>query len=225
MAFVRFLMISIRFEAFLAQPKSYNLMKNLIAFLCLVCFFSAINPISAQDSNTQTNNPLHDRAEELMSNTDTIPDFRSKTNKLKLTGIVYQNDGVTPAKDVIIYIEQADEDGDFDLRRTGEERYVFHRSWVKTDADGRYTFHTFVPGNDRRYNQLQQIFPLVKAPTKKTYQLNSFVFDTDPLLTKRCRKRLAKHGEMDRILTTTEKDGVLIANKNIVLSDDTEPNS
>jgi protocatechuate 3,4-dioxygenase beta subunit len=198
-------------------------MKNLIALICLVCFFSTTNSIFSQDSNTQTNNQLHDRAEELLSNTDTIPDFRSKTNKLKLTGIVYQSDGVTPAKDVIIYIEHADEDGNFDLRRTGEERYVFHRSWVKTDADGRYTFHTFVPGNDRRYSQLQQIFPLVKAPSKKTYELQSFVFDADPLLTKRCRKRLAKKGQTNRILTTTEKDGLLIANKNIILSEDTEP--
>lgn len=198
-------------------------MKNLIAFLCLVCFYSAINPISAQDSNSETSSPIHDRAEELLSNTDTIPDFRSKTNKLKLTGIVYQSDGVTPAKDVIIYIEQPDEDGDFDLRRTGEERYVFHRSWVKTDEDGRYTFHTFVPGNDRRYNQLQQIFPLIKTPSKKAYELQSFVFNDDPLLTKRCRKRLAKNGQTERILNTKKENGVLVAHKDIVLSEDTEP--
>ncbi|MBV7268124.1 hypothetical protein [Winogradskyella luteola] len=188
-------------------------MKNLIIAFCLICFYSAINPVSAQNS------PIHDRDEALISHTDTIPEYRSKTNKLKLTGIVYQSDGITPAKDVIIYIEQADEDGDFDLRRAGDERYVLHRSWVKTDAEGRYTIHTFVPGNDRRYNQLQQIFPLIKAPAMQEYELYSFVFDDDPLLTKRCRKRLAKKNQTDRILKTKKENGILIAHKDIVLSE------
>ena len=124
---------------------------------------------------------------------------------------------------MIIFIEQADENGDFDLRRSGDERYVFHRSWVKTDADGKYTFYTFVPGNDRRYNQMSQIFPIIKEKSKDEVQLASLLFDNDPLLTKRCRKLLTKKGGEKRILTTTSKDGLLIAEKDIVLSDQTEP--
>ncbi|MCB0400337.1 MAG: hypothetical protein KDD26_12135 [Winogradskyella sp.] len=192
-------------------------MKNLIATFCLICFYSAINPSYAQES------PIYDRAEDQLTNTDTIPDFRSKTNKLKLTGVIYQSDGVTPAKDVILFIEQPDEDGDFDLRNAGDQRYVFHRSWVKTDADGRYTFYTFIPGNDRRYNQMQQIFPIIKETSKEEVQLESLLFEEDPLLTKRCRKRLEKKGNTARILTTKKEDGILVATKDIVLSDDTEP--
>ncbi|WP_111682585.1 hypothetical protein [Winogradskyella tangerina] len=192
-------------------------MKNVIVAFCLICFYSAINPIYAQNS------PIYDRAEDQLTHTDTIPDFRSKTNKLKLTGVVYQSDGVTPAKDVIIYIEQPNENGDFDLRKTGDERYVFHRSWVKTDSDGKYTFYTFIPGGDRRYNQMQQIFPIIKESTKEEQQLESLLFDNDPLLTKRCRKQLAKKGDVGRILTTKKEDGILVARKDIVLSSDTEP--
>ncbi|MTE25685.1 MULTISPECIES: hypothetical protein [Winogradskyella] len=194
-------------------------MKNLIVAFCLICFYSAVNPISAQES------PIYDRAEDLLSNTDTIPDFRSKTNKLKLTGVIYQSDGVTPAKDVIIFIEQPDENGDFDLRQSGDDRYVFHRSWVKTDEDGRYTFYTFVPGNDRRYNQMQQIFPIIKEASKPEVQLESLLFDEDPLLTKRCRKRLIKKGQEARILNIEKEDGMLVASKDIVLPEHTEPNS
>ncbi|MEM9680240.1 MAG: hypothetical protein AAF901_07935, partial [Bacteroidota bacterium] len=161
---------------------------------------------------------FYDRAESLMQHTDTIPDYRNKTRKLKLSGTVYQSDGVTPAKDVIIYIEQPDEDGDFELRRTGDERYVLHRSWVKTDANGKYTFYTFIPGNDRRYNRMQEIYPLIKAPSRSEYELYSFIFDDDPLLTKRCRRRLEKHGQTDRIFTTKFVDGIYIAEKNIVLA-------
>lgn len=177
-------------------------MKNLIIALCLICFYSAFNTTFAQES------PIYDRAEDQLTNTDTIPDFRSKINKLKLTGVIYQSDGVTPAKDVILFIEQPDEDGNFDLRRVGDQRYVFHRSWVKTDADGRYTFYTFIPGNDRRYNQMQQIFPIIKETSKEEVQLESLLFDDDPMLTKRCRKQLAKKGNTSRILSTKKEDGI-----------------
>ena len=192
-------------------------MKNLVITFCLICFYSAINPLLAQDS------PIYDRAEAQLNHTDTIPDFRSKVNKLKLTGVIYQSDGVTPAKDVIVYIEQPNEDGDFDLRKSGDDRYVFHRSWVKTDADGRYTFYTFVPGGDRRYNQLQQIFPIIKEASKPEQHLESLLFDDDPLLTKRCRKRLAKRGNEGRILKTKKENNILVASKDIVLSEYTEP--
>ena len=194
-------------------------MKNFITLLCVLCFYSAFNSMAAQDlnSNTNANSPLYDRAEDQLSNTDTIPDYRSKTNKLKLTGIIYQSDGVTPAKDVILFVEQPDENGDFDLRRTGDARYVFHRSWVKTDADGRYTFYTFVPGGDRRFNQMQQVFPIVKESSKDAYELESFLFDEDPLLTKTCRKRLAKKGDPSRILKLKTENGIFVAERNIIL--------
>lgn len=194
-------------------------MKNLITLFCIACFYSAFSPIAAQDSNSISdfNSPIYDRAENQLSNTDTIPDYRSKTNKLKLTGIIYQSDGVTPAKDVILFIEQPDENGDFELRKSGDTRYVFHRSWVKTDADGRYTLYTFVPGNDRRYNQLQQIFPLVKEPLKPEYEIETFLFDEDPLLTKTCRKRMAKKGDPTRILKLKTENGIFIAERNITL--------
>ncbi len=194
-------------------------MKNLLLLFCLVCFYSAINPVMAQKSNTNSdfNLPIYDRAEDQLRNTDTIPDFRSKTNQLKLTGVIYQSDGVTPAKDVILYIEQPNENGDFELRNTGDARYVLHRSWVKTDADGRYTFYTFIPGGDRRFNQLQQVHPIVKEASKEAYILETFLFEEDPLLTKTCRKRMAKKGDPTRILAPKEVDGMLVAERNIVL--------
>lgn len=188
-------------------------MKTFIHILSLVCFLSLAHVAIAQQSDS----PIYDRSEELITNTDTIPDFRSKENKLKLTGTVYLSDGVTPAKGVILFIEQPDENGDFDLRRSGDQRYVFHRSWVKTDEDGKYTFYTFVPGNDRRYNQMQQIFPIIKEPSKSEVQLESLLFNDDPLLTERCRKRLAKKGGKERILNTRTVDGMLVAQKDIVL--------
>jgi protocatechuate 3,4-dioxygenase beta subunit len=181
--------------------------------------------MNAQESTSNSDNylernPIYDYVEVQLNSTDTIPDFESKTTKLKVTGTIYKSDGVTPAKDVILFIEQADENGDFDLRESNEKRYVHHRGWVKTDADGQYTFYTFVPGNDRRYNQLQQLFPIIKEPSKPAYELASLLFDDDPLLTKLCRKRMAKKGDPTRVLKPTMVDGLLVAQKDIVLEND-----
>ena len=176
--------------------------------------------IKAQDSsdNYIDRHPLYDYNEHHLSNTDTIPDFNSKTDKLKITGTIYKSDGVTPAKDIILFIVQADENGDFDLKKHNKKRYVKHRGWVKTNSDGQYTFYTFLPGNDRRYNQLQQLFPVIKEPLKAEYEIESFLFDEDPMLTKLCRKKITKKGDATRILKLKKENGLYVTQKDIVLT-------
>ncbi|WP_435413199.1 hypothetical protein [Psychroserpens mesophilus] len=198
-------------------------MKYLFTSICLTFFISSTTFVNAQASIDNSKDfiersPVYDYTEAQLNNTDTIPGFESKLNKLKITGTIYESDGVTPAKDVILYIDQADENGDFDLRYTNEKRYVYNRGWIKTNADGTYTFYTYIPGNDRRYNQMQQLFPIVKEPSKDAYEIASFLFNDDPFLTKTCRKRLTKKGDPSRILTPKIVDGLHVVEKDIILN-------
>lgn len=204
-----------------------NLMKNCIILFCFVCFIGANTSASAQESANLSDNkpenylerhPIYDYTELELNNTDTIPGFESKVNKLKISGTIYESDGVTPASDVILFIEQADENGQFNLRKQNDKRYVHNSGWIKTDADGQYTFYTYIPGNDRRYNQLQQLFPTVKEVSKAEYEIESFLFDEDPMLTKLCRKKITKKGDPTRILKLKKEDGLYIVQKDIVLS-------
>lgn len=190
-------------------------MKNCLSFLSFMLLFG-MSLSNAQQS--QDYSPIFDYAENTITKLDTVPDYNLKENKLKITGTIYQSDGVTPAKDVLLYIEQPNEHGDFDLREKNDERYVHHRAWVRTDADGQYTIYTFVPGNDRRYNQPQQIFPLIKEASSAAYPLETFLFDEDPVLTKSCRKKIAQDGDPSRILSPKMEDGILVAKKDIVLT-------
>jgi len=196
-----------------------KLLTYLLGFSLAISFNSSI---LAQESTELylERNPIYDYTEQKLNNTDTIPEFESKEHKLKITGTIYQSDGVTPASDVILFIEQPDEDGDFDLKTHNEKRYVNHRGWIKTNANGQYTFYTFIPGNDRRYHQLQQLFPVIKAPAQPEYELASFLFDEDPLLTKRCRRQIAKKSDPNRILKLKKVDGLFVTQKDIVLSSD-----
>lgn len=187
--------------------------KLLVSFIFLISTTFLLN---AQTAN-EVNATVFDYKEYKLNNTDTIPEFSSKDNKIKISGIIYKSDGVTPASDVVLYIEQANELGDFDLRKENGEKYVYHNASIKTNENGEYTFYTFLPGNDRRYNQLQQLFPTITEPSKEPYQIASFLFDDDPLLTKRCRKQIAKKSDPSRILELKKEGKLLVARKDIVL--------
>ncbi|ULC58172.1 hypothetical protein MBM09_09600 [Flaviramulus sp. BrNp1-15] len=200
-------------------------MKNLNSFVCLVFFISTFNVINAQDTssvsdeipqNYKKRSPIYDYSEKQLNNVDTIPDFASKSNKLKITGTIYESDGVTPAKNVLLFIHQTDENGNFELKRENKKRYVHHRGWVKTDADGRYTFYTFVPGSYIYGNELKQILPIIKEPGKPEQKIETFVFDDDPLLKDACREKIEKTNP-NRILKLDKKEGLFVAKRDIIL--------
>ena len=99
-------------------------MKNLIVILCFTYFTSASLTLNAQDSaddlsdfslNIQASKAktFNSAEENILNSTDSIPDFQDKEEKLKITGTIFQSDGITPAKDVILYIYQPDEDGNY----------------------------------------------------------------------------------------------------------------
>lgn len=206
-------------------------MNKLFILCCVACFMSSSLKLNAQEPTELKNevaadykkrSPIYDYSEIKLNDTDTIADFNTQTNKLKLTGIIYQSDGVTPAKDVMLYIEQADSNGEYQVKTKDEKRYLEHRAWVKTNEKGEYTLYTFVPGSAivpitmPRRKGPKQIFPTVKEPGKKESNLEAFMFDDDPLITKSCRKRLKRKG-IDCILKLEKQGDMLVATKNIVL--------
>ena len=201
-------------------------MRKIIAILLISYFTNNFNIINAQEiasifdkipSNYKKRHAIYDYSETELSNTDTIPDFNS--NKLKITGIIYQEDGVTPAKDVILYVCQPDENGDYDLKKDElKKRYVNHRGWVKTNDDGRYTLYTFIPGKYERSKELKQIHRVIKEPGKPEYEISSFFFNNDPLipeLTLACRAKAVQS-----MLRLDKEGDMFVAEKNIKLSKD-----
>jgi len=199
-------------------------MKQLTYLLGFLTFISFQTNVSAQELNNTTDysnrHAIYDYDVNTISNTASIPDVETKKDQFKITGTVYMSDGVTPAKDVILYIEQPNEKGNYEMKKQDGKRYVHHRAWVKTDADGRYTFYTFMPGNYHSRGEFKHIHSVIKEEGKPAYALNAFLFDNDVSLSKYCRKRLAKKG-IDTVLTIEEKDTVFVATKDIVLKADT----
>ena len=201
-------------------------MKNLIILFCITYIISSFGIMNGQEyanvldqvpANYKKRSPIYDYSEKQLNHTDTIPDFDTKSNKLKITGTIYQSDGVTPAKDVILYICQPDENGDYEMKKDEQrKRYVHHRAWVKTDANGQYTLYTFMPGKYLRSKELKQIHRVIKEPGKPEYAIKSFFFNDDPLipeLTLACRAKAV--GSMLRL---EKKDSMYVATKDIKLN-------
>lgn len=200
-------------------------MKNLLTLVCLASFLGVNMMLTAQefadnsvvsDADFKKRSAIYDYSEVNLNNVDSIPDFSEKAEKLKITGTIYQSDGVTPAKDVILYIFQPDENGNYQMERdANRKRYVHHRAWIKTDADGKYTFYTFMPGKLFRTKELKQIHRIIKEPGKAEQELAPFFFNDDPLipdLTLACRAEAVKS-----MLRIEEKDGMYVATKDIKL--------
>ncbi len=52
-----------------------------------------------------------DYGDKNLNNVDTLPDFQERGPKLIISGTIYQSDGKTPAKDVILYVYHTDQAG------------------------------------------------------------------------------------------------------------------
>ena len=194
-------------------------MRKLILVLSICTWF---NLAESQSKSTKEDIPFYDHEGMVLSSEATIVDYDQKTDQLQITGVVYESDGVTPAKDVVIYLYQHDENGEFQFEEENGKKRLRHRMWIKTDDKGRYTFNTFMPGQaiiplnyPRRYGP-KQIYLVAKTNESKDFNLPAFMFEGDDRLSKSCIKRLKRKG-VDCILSPQNENGKMVARKNITL--------
>lgn len=117
---------------------------------------------------------------------DTLPEFNSAENKLKVTGTIYKEDGRTPAESVILYIHHTNAMGIYPNRGDEQDwakRHGYLRGWIKTAGDGSYTFYTQIPGSYPDGSNPAHIHPIILEPDGKYYYASAYFFEGDPLLT------------------------------------------
>jgi protocatechuate 3,4-dioxygenase beta subunit len=148
-----------------------------------------------------------------------LPGFDESDQKLVLTGTIYQNDGKTPAKDVVLYIYHTDSQGLYSTR--GDEkgwgkRHGRLRGWIRTNEKGQYTFYTSRPASYPNSNNPQHIHPTIKEPGIQEYYIDEFVFADDPVLRKEELKRAQNRGGSG-LLHPVLENGTWKAKKDIIL--------
>lgn len=155
-----------------------------------------------------------------INSSDTSAGWTEKGQRLLVTGTVYKLDGKTPAKDVIIYYWQTDNNGYYSPRDQMDEKAKRHghiRGWIKTDDKGRYSIYTVRPAPYPNDNIPAHIHTSIKEPNiGNEYYIDEFIFDDDKLLTGEKRKALENRGGSG-VLRILNSGDLQIAEHNIVL--------
>ncbi len=148
------------------------------------------------------------------------PAWNSGNQKLLITGKILQNDGLTPANNVLLYYWQTDENGDYKNKGDLNKKAIRHgyiRGWVRSDVDGNYSIYTIKPKAYRDSSQPAHIHLSVKeSDIEDEYYIDKLVFNYDPLLTTAEREK-AKNRGGSGLLRTLVSSEMIIAEHNIVL--------
>ena len=151
---------------------------------------------------------------------DTLPDFKEPGPKLEISGTIYQSDGKTPAKGVILYIYHTDQKGVYPQK--GNEpgwakRHGYLRGWIKTNADGKYKFYTLRPASYPNSRAPQHIHPVIKEPNRNEYYIDEYLFTDDPFLDENEKANQQKRGGSGIITLTKKQDGTWVGKRDIIL--------
>lgn len=153
-----------------------------------------------------------------LSSVDTLPEFESEGVQIKVSGTIYQNDGVTPAEGVIMYVYQTNEEGVYPKKgdETGwASRHGYIRGWIKTGSNGEYTFYTQKPMFYR--SAPAHIHATILEPDGKYYYIKDFLFEGDKNLTSRQLNDTRPRAGHNGILSYKKQDGILSTQRDLIL--------
>ncbi len=157
-----------------------------------------------------------------LSNVDTLPGFANGSTRIRITGTIYQPGGSKPAGDVILYVYHTNADGIYAHSEGSQgwaRRHGDFRGWIKTDADGKYTFYTSKPGSYPGGSNPAHIHPIVLEPNGRYYWIEEYLFADDPLLTAEDLAELGAQGGSNGIVTLRKDGDLWVGERDIILGE------
>lgn len=124
---------------------------------------------------------------------------------LVIHGRVYKSDGASPAAGVVVFAYQTDAQGLYNARGARGWRL---RGWARTDAQGRFEFHTIRPAaypGTRTPAHVHMTIDGPGLPRRWTPDLN---FLDDPFLTTREKQASARAGKFGSVARVTTRGRV-----------------
>jgi protocatechuate 3,4-dioxygenase beta subunit len=136
----------------------------------------------------------------------TIADASEPGTRLILTGTVFDRDGKR-REGVTVYAYHTDKNGFYRKKPWGRPRL---RGWARTDAEGRYEFHTVMPGPYPMRRNPAHIHMTVAIPEKVEWWISELRFADDSFLTAQEIQREGRKGTFASIRPLErEADGTL----------------
>ncbi|PHR47000.1 MAG: intradiol ring-cleavage dioxygenase [Fluviicola sp.] len=199
----------------------------LVLFLFI---FSSCNAQTKTDSNQITNTLVGGPCEgceaifeydnRKLTHIDTLPDFYKEGVKIKVEGTIYQPDGKTPAKNIILYVYHTNQEGVYAPKENAKgwaKKHGYNRSWIKTDKNGHYSFYTLKPAPYPNRSDPAHIHYTILEPNGKYYWLGSCHFKGDTLLTKNEIKPDSPRGGSSGLLILKKEGDLYVGRRDIIL--------
>jgi protocatechuate 3,4-dioxygenase beta subunit len=126
--------------------------------------------------------------------------------RLVINGVVYGSDSRTPLDGFVLYLYQTDASGVYNSTDRSWKRPRI-RGWVKTDKEGRYEIRTIKPGNYPGSRNPAHIHVIAKLPGRDPDWLDDFLFEGDPFLSQKDRRRLETEGTFSPVMKIARGEG------------------
>jgi protocatechuate 3,4-dioxygenase beta subunit len=134
-----------------------------------------------------------------------------------ITGTVFQADGKTPARGVLIYFYHTDSEGYYG-RGNGEPKHGHFQGWILTDARGRYEFSSIKPAIYPVRKFAAHVHMTITGKNFREDWIDAILFEGDRLISAAEREQAGKRGGFNPILTLEKgADGVLRGVRDIQL--------
>lgn len=119
---------------------------------------------------------------------------------LVMTGTIYEADGRTPARGILLYVYHTDATGYYNQPNRLPARL---RGWLRTGGDGRYEFHTIKPGPYPGRSDPAHIHATLSRADYPEYWIDSYWFAGDPRITQDKLAQLTGRGGFEPIVKLT----------------------
>lgn len=126
---------------------------------------------------------------------------------LVVHGRVFQRDGRTPAREIVVFGYHTDRTGVYDAPANGPHSWRL-RGWVRTGADGLFEFTTIRPGAYPGRRDPEHIHLGIQGPGIARFWTSEILFDDDPRVTAALRAESERAGRFGSVRTVTVRDGV-----------------
>jgi protocatechuate 3,4-dioxygenase beta subunit len=136
---------------------------------------------------------------------------------LVVNGRVFRADGVTPARDIIVFAYHTDKRGEYDFG--GGRGWRLH-GWAKTDKDGRFQFATTRPAPYPSRNTPAHIHLTIEGPGVSRRWVPDIEFENDLYLSAAERNKSKAAGKFGSVRPVAFRSGVQYVDFNIRITDE-----